>query len=95
MYRNKFIKGKIESFYEEELIDSSLDLNFCNVHLIDIAEDDSKVSIKIYAERPGIMIGSGGSLLKKLQSELIYHLLTQVEIEFKQFNPFRDDFKIN
>ena len=94
MYRNRFIKGKIQSFYEDRLKDKIFNLNFCRVHLVDVKETNEKVTIKIFAERPGIMIGKGGSLLKELESDLMYHLLTQVEISFKEFNPFKNEFKI-
>ena len=95
MYRNKFIKGKIQSFYEDKLNNKTFNLSFCRVHLIDVKENDEKVSIKIFAERPGILIGSRGSLVKELESDLMYHLLAQVEVSFKEFNPFKNEFKID
>ena len=95
MYRDRFIRGKIKSFYEDKpTMNHNSYLTFCNVHLIDIKETDEKVLIKIFAERPGIMIGSRGSLLNELKEMLIYHLLKLVEIEIKEFNPFTDGFKI-
>ena len=98
MYRNKQIKGIIETFYQDKLMrgsDLKSCLDFCNVHLIDIKENDEKVLIKIFAERPGILIGLRGSFLNELKGILVYHLLKLVEIEFKEFNPFVDEFKID
>lgn len=98
MYRNKQIRGIIESFYQDKLMrgsDSKNYLDFCSVHLIDIKETDENFLITIFAERPGILIGLRGSLVNELKGILVYHLLKVVEIDFKEFNPFKNEFKIN
>ena len=89
----KAIRGKIESFYKDKL-GCACNLKSCNVHLIHIKEKDDKILIKILAERPGFLIGLKGLLVNELKEKLVYELLKSVEIEFNEFNPFRDEFRI-